>query len=126
MSLGRVVFVLCLLLVLWHFRDSLPIDRSNGLGVAAAPGKGTSPKSVRGTFVLPDAEGKPRISLRFVNDTHFQISRDGKAWGSELTYNIFDDKIYLYFIKGEVWNMEIKGQSLYRSDLNQTFNFTGK
>jgi hypothetical protein len=123
--IGRVVFVICLLLVLWHFKDSLPVDRSSGLGVVADSGKGISPKSVRGTFMLSDEDGKSSISLRFLNDTHFQISPDGKVWGPQFRYNMFDDKLYLNF-PHEVWTMEIKGQTLYRADLRQTFTFIGK
>lgn len=121
----RVVFVICVLLALWHFRDSLPIDRSNGLGVVAGPGRGTSPTTLRGTFLMQEETGGPHYSLRFPDDTHVQMSGDGKVWGPMGTYNIFDDKLYLY-LPGGVWNMEIRGQTLYHIDQHWTFSLVGK
>ena len=64
-------------------------------------------------------------SLRFPDDTHVQLSSDGKVWGPLGTYNIFDDKLYLY-LPGRVWNMEIRGQSLYEIDRHWTFSVVGK
>lgn len=121
MTFGRVVFVIVLLIVLWHFKDSLPIDRSSGDGVVAATGRG-SPATLHGTFLMQEIPGEPHYVLKFVDDSHVQVSTDGKLWSPAGTYRIFDDKLYLY-LPNAVWNMEIRGQTLYNTDHHWTFIF---
>ena len=121
MTFGRVLFVIILLVVLWHFKDSLPIDRSSGEGVVAATGRG-SQATLHGIFLMEPEANEPHYALKFLDNSHVQLSNDGKIWGAAGTYRIFDDKLYLYF-PSAVWNMEIRGQTLYNTDHHWTFDF---
>jgi len=111
MNIGRLFFIALVLALAWHFRDSFSLNTD-------------SPNALRGTYAMAgDTEGRA-LTLRFVGDKRVQISPDGKVWGETLTYNVFDDNVYVYNGR-DVWELKKEGPTLRRKDLNWVFNPVG-
>lgn len=126
MNIARVVFGICVILVVLHFKDSWWATNAPGVtGAASAPANASRPGVYRGSYLMQETTGSPRFGLTFLDDKRVQMYSDGKVLEPMGTYNIFDDHLYVYHAR-DVWDLEIKGPALYRKDYEWTFSYTGK
>ena len=107
MNIARLFFILLLVALVLHFKNSFTFNKE-------------PPNAMRGIYAMDGTNEGRTFALKFVDDTHVQVSPDGKTWGELQTYNVFDDNVYVYN-KREVWDFTKSGATLRRKDFNWVF-----